>query len=181
MTNDSPRPLSLSSVAAAFNATLPLPVPTEQKMRYIARELAMDMDEPRQIIDKIGMDVAEWDAIIQNPRFKDMLREEKERWGSALNSKERIEIKTLYIIEDALEQMQSYLLSPTFGDTAKVQLYQALQKQVGIGSKDGPVAGTGERISITINMGDEEVKATHDVTPQGNGITIEGTAVEEGK
>jgi hypothetical protein len=142
----------------------------------------MHMVEPRKILDKLDMSLAEWDAIIQHPQFKNMLREEKERWESALNSKERVEIKTWYILEDALERLQGYLHSDTFGDTAKVQLFQALQKQVGVGSRDVQAgAGTGERFNITINMGGEEVKASHDVTSQGNGITIEGTAVEETK
>jgi len=150
----------------------------DRKMRLVARELAVDIMEPETIVKKFDLTVAEWDAIIQHPQFKEMLIEEKERWNSSLNTKERVEYKTWQILEDALLQFQEYLHSPHFSDAAKVQLLQALQKQVGIGQRDAnPGAGMGERFQITINMGGEvRVESGQDVTPQGR--LIEGEAVE---
>jgi hypothetical protein len=57
--------------------------------------------------------------IIQHPQFRIMLQEEKERWNSTLNIKERVDLKTWAIIEDALLQFQQYLHSPTFSDTPR--------------------------------------------------------------
>jgi hypothetical protein len=166
-----------ASLMAVIGQPDELPVPTERRMRWLARELSMEMVEPANVIKKIGMSVEEWDATIQHPRFKQMLTEEKERWESSLNSKERVEIKTWFILEDVLEHMPKYFYDPHFGDTAKVQLFQAMQKQVGIGSKEGAAAGTGERYNININIGGEEIKAQGEITPQGN--VIEGEVVNE--
>lgn len=157
-----------------------LPTPTsdiDRKMRLVARELAVDIMEPQTIVEKFGITVAEWDGIIQHPQFKEMLVEEQERWNASLNTKERVEYKTWQILEDALLKFQEYLHSPNFSDTAKVQLLQALQKQVGVGVRDGnPGAAMGERFQITINMGGEvSVESGQEVTPQGK--LIEGEVV----
>ena len=150
----------------------------DRKMRLVAKELAVDIMEPQTLIDKFSMTIEDWDAVIQHPQFKEMVVEEKERWHSSLNTKERVEVKTWQIIEDALLKFQEYLHSPTFSDTAKVQLLQALQKQVGVGQRDGNIGGpVGERFQITINMGGE--KSEHDVTSGGK--LIEGTAQETGQ
>src|SRR5215207_8361728 len=152
---------------------MPIPVPNmDRKMRLVARELAVDIMEPETIVKKFDLTVAEWDAIIQHPQFKEMLIEEKERWHSSLNTKERVEYKTWQILEGALIQFQEYLHSPSFSDTAKVQLYMAMQKQVGIGQRDSVQNGSlGERFQITINMGGD--KSEHDVTSGGK--LIEGS------
>lgn len=145
-----------------------------RRMRAVARELAIDIMEPATIVEKFEMTVEEWDYIIQHPLFKEMILEEKERWHSSLNTKERIEYKANQILEDSLLVIQQYIHSPSFSDTAKVQLLQVLQKQTGVGSKDAPTAAMGERFQITINMGGD-VKVEGDVTSQGK--TIEGQVV----
>jgi hypothetical protein len=145
-----------------------------RRMRAVARELAIDIMEPATIVEKFEMTVEEWDYIIQHPLFKEMILEEKERWHSSMNTKERIEYKANQILEDSLLVIQQYIHSPSFSDTAKVQLLQVLQKQTGVGNKDDRAVALGERFQITINMGgDVKVEGEHDVTPQGK--TIEGT------
>jgi len=153
-------------------------IATDRRMRAVARELAIDIMEAETIVQKFEMSIEEWDYIIQHPQFHEMLLEEKERWHSSLNTKERIEYKANQIIEDSLLKFQEYLHSPAFSDTAKVQLLQALQKQTGVGSKDAPTAAMGERFQITINMGGD-VKVEGDVTSQGK--TIEGQVLDGGR
>lgn len=146
-----------------------------RRMRAVAREIAIDIMEPATIVEKFEMTVDEWDYIIQHPLFKEMVLEEKERWHSSMNTKERIEYKANQILEDSMLKIQEYIHSPSFSDTAKVQLIGLLQKQTGVGSKEDRNVTMGERFQITINMGgDVKVEGEHDVTPQGK--IIEGTA-----
>jgi hypothetical protein len=145
-----------------------------RRMRAVARELAIDIMEPATIVEKFEMTVDEWDYIIQHPQFKEMLLEEKERWHSSMNTKERIEYKANQILEDSMLKIQEYIHSPAFSDTAKVQLLQVLQKQTNVGGRDNTGPAMGERFQITINMGgDVKVEGEHDVTPQGK--IIDGT------
>jgi hypothetical protein len=142
---------------------------TERKMRFLAKELAVDIVEPAKICELMEIDVDEWDQIIQHPQFRIMLQEEKERWNSSLNIKERVDLKTWAIIEDALLQFQQYLHSPTFNDNAKVALYAAMQKQVGIGQRETSVGEVGQRVEININYGGEKpLVIDGEVTPKGN-------------
>jgi hypothetical protein len=101
--------------------------------------------------------------------FRIMLQEEKERWNSSLNVKERVELKTWAIIEDALLQFQQYLHSPTFADASKVALLTALQKQVGVGQREATIGEVGQRVEININYGGEKpLVIDGEVTPKGN-------------
>jgi hypothetical protein len=143
--------------------------PLERKMRFLAKELAIDIVEPAKICELMEIEVDEWDAIIQHPQFRIMLQEEKERWNSTLNIKERVDLKTWTILEDALIQFQQYLHSPTFSDTAKVALFSALQKQVGIGQREASIGDVGQRVEININYGGEKpLVIDGEVTPKGN-------------
>ncbi len=149
-----------------FEATM------HRRMRAVARELAIDIMEPATIVEKFEMTVEEWDYIIQHPQFKEMLLEEKERWHSSMNTKERIEYKANQILEDSMLKIHEYIQSPAFSDNAKVGLLQVLQKQTNVGGKENNGVAMGERFQITINMGGD-VKVEQDVTPQGK--IIEGT------
>jgi hypothetical protein len=144
----------------------------ERTIRMLAREIAMDIYEPSKIMDDHELTIEQWDAIIQTPLFKQVLAEERERWVSALNTRERVEIKTLQAIEYSLPTMYAYLHDKGFADTAKVALFQALQKGAGIGQKEGAIADVGQRVQININLGeDKKLSVEHDVTPK----VIEGS------
>jgi hypothetical protein len=86
--------------------------PTERKMRFLAKELAVDIVEPAKICETMEIDIDEWDAIIQHPQFRIMLQEEKERWNSTLNIKERVDLKTWAILEDALHPVPAVPAQP---------------------------------------------------------------------
>jgi hypothetical protein len=112
--------------------------------------------------------------IIQHPQFRIMLQEEKERWNSSLNVKERVELKTCKpIIEDALLQFQQYLHSPTFSDTAKVALlHGAAEAGRRRAATLPPSAMVGQRVEININYGGENLVIDGEVTPKGNLIEV---------
>jgi hypothetical protein len=165
MTNPEPAPTPRELMHRPFYNT-------ERKMRYIAREVAMDILEAETIVKNLGIGVEEWDLIVGHPLFRRMLEEERERWGATLNAKERVEVKTWFILEDALEQFQKYLHDANFSDTAKVALFQAMQKQVGIGIREAsPLGDVGQRVQVNINLGnDHKLSVEHDVTSQGKVI-----------
>ena len=145
----------------------------EVDLRRLAREVAMGIVDVDVILEKHELSARDWERIADNPRFKALLREEMITWHSGLNTRQRVEIKTWAMIEEALPQLWNYLHDDRFADAAKVSLLSALQKQVGIGQKDAALAGDGgQRISITINTGTDQVKVERDVTPQ----VIEGVA-----
>jgi hypothetical protein len=150
----------------------------ERKLRAIAREIAMDIIDADTILASHKLTPEEFTEIAASSAFQKLLAEQMEEWNTAGSTKERVERKTFAMLEEFLPQAWEYLHSPGFGDTAKVSLLQALQKQVGIGMRDAQVSeGSGQKVQITINMSKgNQVKVDADVTPNGN--LIEGEIVD---
>ena len=124
-------------------------------------------------LHQISLD--EFERLEGWPSFMRMLAEETEVWQSALNTKARVEIKTWSMLEEALPAINEYIHSPDFNDNAKVALIGVMQKQVGIGVKENSNAGaSGEKISITINTGSQELKLEREINP-----VIEASVIEE--
>lgn len=140
----------------------------EARWRSVAREIAMDIFELQDILKNHGVEADEWERMSSSRGFTQMLREAIATWTSSLNVRERIEARTLSMLEGSLQELYRAMHDPEFSHNAKVELFKALSKNVGIGIKDAPGGGNlGERVSITINMGEGgpavEVK---DVTPE---------------
>jgi len=147
----------------------------EINLRKLARELAMRILPLEDILTLHQISSDDLERLESWPSFMRMLAEETEVWQSALNTKQRVEIKTWSILEEALPALSTYIHSPDFNDNAKVALIGVMQKQVGIGVKENSTAGTaGEKISITINTGSQELKLERELNP-----VIEAQVVEE--
>jgi hypothetical protein len=146
----------------------------ETNVRKLAREIAIGILNPDQILKLHGLTEAQWHELAASRAFQELLGEEMQLWQSGLNTKQRVELKTWAMLEEALPTLWNMLHDKDFNDAAKVSLVSALQKQVGIGQKDVQQNGSADsRISITINTGTEQVKVEREVTPQ----VIEGEVV----
>lgn len=138
----------------------------EARLRAIARELAMSILEPAAIFKGHGVTEDEWRRMARMPQFLAMMQEELAVWNSTMSMRERVDTKTLSLVEQVLPTMYRYLHDPKFGDTAKVNLFIALQKGAGIGVKEAVTPGVnpGERVQITINMGqDKQLTIEHEM------------------
>jgi hypothetical protein len=146
----------------------------EINLRKLAREIAMQILPLENILQLHQISVEELERLQGWPSFMKMLAEELEVWNSALNTKQRVEIKTWSMLEEALPSINQYIHSPDFNDSAKVALIGVMQKQVGIGVKENSSAGTsGEKISITINTGSQELKLEREISPVLEGRVLE--------
>jgi hypothetical protein len=132
----------------------------ETRLRSLARDLAMDILPRDEILRHYGVDHEEWSRIAELPAFGLMYRDAVATWSSPMNTRERIETKTLTLVEMSLEEMFARLHDPKELLSSKVSLFVALQKGAGIGTREPVQLAEGSRVSITINMGDDrEVKA----------------------
>lgn len=138
----------------------------EARWRSVAREIAMDIFELPVILRNHGVEDDEWDRMASSRGFQEMVREAIATWNSSLNVRERIEARTLGMLECSLQEMYRAIHDPEFSHNAKVELFKALSKNVGIGVKDGPGVNAGERVSIMINMGEDRRVEVKDITPE---------------
>jgi len=150
----------------------------EVNLRRLAREIGIGIIDRETIFKNHGITTDIWLQIATNPQFQKLLAEECERWSATLNTRERVDIKTLAMIEEALPAMYANLHDPRFGDAAKVALFTALQRGVGIGLRGADGAGTmpGEKVSITINLGEDKKLTVEHQMPT---ITLEGNVTDD--
>jgi hypothetical protein len=139
----------------------------------LAREIAMDLRPIEDIVESLGISSPEWDAIQALPLFQDRVRTATEEWQSGMNTSERVRMKSLAFVEEALPEFFARAHDPKEGLAAKTEVLKTISKFAGIGrSVDG--VGSGERMVVTINLGaDHQLKVEKNVTPQ----VIEGQAL----
>lgn len=142
----------------------------------LAREIAMDIRPLEDILASAGVDDADWEAIRANPGFTKVLRRSVEEWNSAVNTQERVRLKTLAIVEEALPEFYARAHDSKEALQHKVKLLEVFGKFAGIGGVLGSGESVADRLTVTINLGaDQQLRIEKDVTPQGNLIEGEAT------
>lgn len=144
----------------------------EVTMLKLAREIAMDIQPIENILKNLKIDEGQWEEIQQNPRFMGYLRGAVEEWQSATNTAERVKLKSLSFVEEALPEFFARAHDPKEPLAAKTEVLKTIAKFAGVG---GSVEGalSGEKMIVTINLGaDQQLRIERDVTPQ----VIEGVA-----
>src|SRR3954471_15324696 len=149
---------------------------TEERMRVLAREIAMDIYTLEEIIHFTGTTIEEMERIKATPFFERLLASELEAWNGALNANERVKVKAAAAVEHFLPELHTRVLDPQENLNAKVEAAKFVAKLAGMGMDRVNVNDAGgDRFSVTINMGtDKQVKIAKDITPR-----IEAVAEEQ--
>ncbi len=139
----------------------------------LAREIAMDIRPVEEILAAHSVSQDRWEKIQRVPHFQNLLKSEIESWQSATNTAERVRLKSLAFVEEALPEFYARAHDRREPLNSRVEVLKTVAKFAGIGGTvDGGVAG--ERLSVTINLGgDHSLKIEKNVTP-----TIEHEEVE---
>lgn len=128
----------------------------------LAREIAMDIQELDVILKNHDVDQARWSQIMANPRFRMLLDQQVKEWNNALNTGERVKLKALAAIEEAMPEFFQRMHDPQENLPAKVKILEAFGNIAGLGkNQQGAPGGGGEKFSVTINIGeDQQVKVS---------------------
>lgn len=155
-------------------STLPAKVASfnDNDLMKLVREIAMDIRSLDDILASHDVSREAWETYTENPQFQSRLRAACEEWNSAGNTADRVKIKSLAFIEEALPEFYARAHSDGENLAAKVEILKTVAKFAGIG---GTVEGgaTGERLSVVINLGADQ---TLRIDKEINARTIEGTA-----
>lgn len=146
-------------MASALPATL---ANADLVLLKLAREIAIDLHDIETILKRYQIDTETWESIRQNTYFNELLKSEVEAWQSALNTTERSKLKSAAMIEEWLPEAYARLHSATENLSAKVELAKLIARIAGMGLTNvGVEGGSGERFSVTINLGGD-TKLTYD-------------------
>lgn len=146
-----------------------LPSFDDVTMLKLVREIAMDFRSIDEILEAHRIPREDFELLRENEVFLSRLRSAIEEWNSATNTPERVRLKSLFFVEEALPEFYARAHDPKEGLAAKVEILKTIAKFGGVG---GTVEGavTGERMTVTINLGaDHNLRIEKDITP-----TIEG-------
>lgn len=132
----------------------------------LAREIAMDIRPIDEILKSYEVDTYAWDVIQQNFTFKGYLRGAIEEWNSATNTQERVRLKALAMVEEALPEFYGRMHDADEALQHKTEVLKTITKLAGLERQVGELGG-GEKFTVTINLGaDQQVRIEKDITPQ---------------
>ena len=131
----------------------------------LAREIAMDIRPVEEILEIHKINGENWENIQKNPYFQGILSSEVEAWQSANNTSERLKIKSLAMVEEALPEFYARMHDPKEPLPAKTDVLKTIAKFAGVGGSDFNAAVGGEKLSVTINLGaDHQLRIEKEVT-----------------
>ena len=122
----------------------------------LAREIAMNIQSIETILETHQIDTDTWDKIKITPRFTTLLETETAAWNSAINTHERVKLKSAALVEDWLPEAYARMNDTTENLNAKTELAKLVARLAGMGLNNASIAdGSGERFSVTINLGND--------------------------
>jgi hypothetical protein len=125
----------------------------------LAREIAMDIFELKDILYVHKLTDTEWQKIQANPKFQEMVASMTAEWNSAANTKERIRIKSSTGLEAVLETYINDIRDTTIPLGQRVEAGKFLAKigEIDTANIIGGAAG-GSGFSVTLNIGTSQVQ-----------------------
>jgi len=127
----------------------------EMKLVALAREIAMDMKQLPDVLKELSITPEQFEIIKNSQFFKHVLSQEIANWASALNTSERVKLKSQAMIEMSLEEFYARMHDSKEPLSAKVELLKTLAKIAGVDASKAEQAA-GERFMVTINMGADQ-------------------------
>lgn len=141
----------------------------------LAREIAMGINPMEVILEHNKISQDDWEVIQSHPRFLQLLETESSTWGSALNTQERVKVKSAALLEEWLPELYTRMHDPGENLNAKIEAGKLVSRLAGMGLSGTQVTDTTERFSVTINLGaDSQLKFEKEIGPR----VIDGEAAE---
>ena len=134
----------------------------------LAREIAMDIVPLADILKQYSISDETWSELQRNSKFKMLLSLEVEAWSTALNTHERVKMKSASMLEEFLPELYRRMHDAEEAFPAVIEAGKTLARMAGIGNERNDIgASIGERFVINISMGPQvaPVEFTKDVTP----------------
>jgi hypothetical protein len=118
----------------------------------LALELAIEISEIPDIMERYGLTKAQLAAKLDNPAFKAMVRDYRISWKSDLSVKERIRIKSMVLVEDSLLELYTIFHDKELSANARLDAFKSMSKVATVDAPDREGHQAGERVSININI-----------------------------
>jgi hypothetical protein len=132
-------------------------------LRAFTRELAQDLYDVEDVLQRYGMTVEDYEILAQTRSFQILYRAMEEEWKAGKNTSERVRLQSAFGIEDALPELFTQLKDTNNPLSARAALFTQLCKVAAIGNPPTSDKPPTEQFKIEINMGadlSQNVKVT---------------------
>lgn len=130
---------------------------TEQSLAQIAAQVVVEAAPLAQICAEAGIDVPYYRTVVEkNPFYQSLLQDYVKEWGSIKKTEDRIKWKSRIMMELALPTIGVRMMNEHEPLPAVTEAAKLIAKLGGVDS-DKSAAATGEKFTITINLGPDEV------------------------
>lgn len=132
------------------NSLLPI---TDHDSR-LAVELAVQISPMPDILKRHGLSSSDLRTKLRDPTFRHMVKEARRVWNSDLSVKERIRLKSQVLVEDSLLSLYELFHDHTQAAPARLDAFKQMARVATVDAPDKEQR-IGERISISINLGED--------------------------
>lgn len=152
-------------------ANLPIVAPdfTPATMGKLANEIATDLREVADVLKDYNLSQEQYEKLLANATFKQMLDAATRQWKSANGVNERLRLEAAASLERILPTLTARLGDKNEPLPAVVEGSKFLAKTAGLDTSIVPNGPGAEKFSIQINIGDRKLEYENKVRP----ITIE--------
>lgn len=144
-----------------FKSAMPGPAINDKDSR-LALELAMDIADMKDILSRHDITAQELKTKLDNPAFRNMVKEFKSWWNSELTVKERIRLKSMVLVEDSLLELYAIFHNKDNTAASRLEAFKSLAKVATVDTPDKEGAAAGERVHISINIPGTEKAITYE-------------------
>lgn len=116
-------------------------------------DLVAGIRNPSDILAKYGLTQEDLVRRVRNPLWANQFKETKKNWDADINVQQRIRLKASYLLEDSLVPLFNIVRDKHMPVAAKLEAIEQLTKISTVTNTVKDSAATGERHSITINIG----------------------------
>ena len=148
------------------NPGLPVATPpfTLPELGKLAREMAVDLRDKKDILRDYNITDAEYDELLKIPSYARLLAALVKEWNSVTSTQDRIKFKSALAFEDGLETLATRMSNPNEPLSGAVETGKLLARIGGVG--EGAVGGAkGEKFTINISLGTNKLTFENETRP----------------
>lgn len=120
----------------------------------LAVEIAVQIRPIPEILVQYNLSRSDLVKKLKDPMFRDMVKQAKSLWHSDLSVKERIRLKSQILVEDSILEIFSILHNRDNAIPARLDAFKQLARVAEVDSPERGKGDTGNRFTVSINLGD---------------------------
>jgi hypothetical protein len=125
----------------------------ERRLRELALGLAKQIEDPRDLLSRLGFTSDDYRELCETRTFRDILRQASSEWEGAGNTHKRIKLKAAVNIEEALPSFYQAMVDPKEALSSRVKALEVIARIGGLGLPEPAAAGSGQFFRLEINLG----------------------------